>query len=112
MSLATEIELTKDGNDRYLYGVGNRPATDEELAALVGADKCVTPDFMDGTGLAILVNIRDYEIAVPKKGKVDMFDDFDIDFNKMKYLIETRMAGALNKPRAAMTLTTAKKEGA
>lgn len=112
MSLATEIELTKDGNERYLYGVGNRPATDEELAALVGADKCITPDFMDGTGLAILVNIRDYEIAVPKKGKVDMFDDFDIDFNKMKYLIETRMAGALNKPRAAMTLTTAKKEGA
>lgn len=105
--LLTEIELIKDGNGRYLYGVGNRPATDEEIAQLVGCDECIAPEFMDGTGLAIRVNLNDYELACPTKGAATMFDDFDIDFNKMKYLIETRVAGALNTPKSAVIYTTA-----
>ena len=105
--LLTEIELIKDDEGRYLYGVGNRPATDEEIAQLVGCSECVAPEFMDGTGLAIKVNLNDYELACPSKGAAQMYDDFDIDFNKMKYLIETRVAGALNAPKSAVIYTTA-----
>ncbi len=106
LQVLTDIELVKDETGRYLYGAGNRPATDDEIAQLVGCDGCVCPEFMDNTGLAIMVNLADYELACPSKGAAKMFDDFDMDFNKMKYLIETRVAGALNKPKAAVVYTT------
>jgi HK97 family phage prohead protease len=52
----------------------------------------------------IIVNIRDYNIGMDKGGAVSMFDDFDIDYNQEKYLIETRMSGALTLPYSAMVL--------
>jgi hypothetical protein len=54
--------------------------------------------------LAIIVNLTDYNVGADKGGSINMFDDFDIDYNQMKYLIETRCSGALMKPFSAITL--------
>ena len=53
----------------------------------------------------IIVNLADYNVGADKGGSVNMFDDFDIDYNQQKYLIETRCSGALVKPYSAITLT-------
>ena len=52
----------------------------------------------------IIVNMNDYTAGADKGGSVNMFDDFDIDFNQMKYLMETRMSGALTVPYSAIVL--------
>ena len=52
----------------------------------------------------IIVNMADYTTGADKGGAVNMFDDFDIDYNQMKYLMETRMSGALTKPYSAIVL--------
>ena len=55
-------------------------------------------------GSSIIVNLTDYNIGADKGGAVNMFDDFDIDYNAQKYLIETRCSGALIKPYSAIAL--------
>lgn len=52
--------------------------------------------------MAILVNLNDYYVGADKGGAINMFDDFDIDYNQEKYLIETRISGALVKPYSAI----------
>ena len=52
--------------------------------------------------LAILVNMNDYNVGADKGGSVNMFDDFDIDYNQQKFLMETRCSGALTKPYSAI----------
>ena len=52
----------------------------------------------------IIVNPNDYTVGADKLGQVAMFEDFDIDFNQMKYLMETRMSGSLLKPKTAITV--------
>ena len=54
--------------------------------------------------VAIIMNPNDYTIGADKGGQVAMFDDFDIDYNQMKYLIETRISGCLTKPKSAIVL--------
>ena len=54
----------------------------------------------------LIVNLSDYNVGADKGGAVSMFDDFDIDYNQQKYLIETRCSGALIKPYAAIALET------
>ena len=54
--------------------------------------------------LGIIVNLNDYNVGADKGGAVNMFDDFDIDYNAQKYLIETRCSGALIKPFSAIVL--------
>ena len=54
--------------------------------------------------LGIIVNLKDYTIGADKGGQVAMFDDFDIDYNQYKYLIETRVSGALTKPKSAIVI--------
>ena len=54
--------------------------------------------------LGIIVNLRDYNVGADKGGQVSMFEDFDIDYNAQKYLIETRCSGALTKPFSAIVL--------
>ena len=54
--------------------------------------------------IAILVNMADYVIGADKGGQVALFDDFDIDYNQYKYLIETRCSGALVRPKSAMVV--------
>ena len=63
----------------------------------------------DGKGntknlMGIIVNLADYNVGADKGGAVDMFDDFDIDYDQYKYLIETRCSGALIKPYSALVL--------
>ncbi len=101
--LLVQILLLKDDTGRYLFGdILSR----ESLASKIGVGKIVTPDFLDNSGMAIMVNLKDYEVAAPNKGRSQTYEDFDIDFNKHKYLIEGRLAGALNKPKCAIVFKT------
>ena len=54
--------------------------------------------------MGIIVNLNDYNVGADKGGAVNMFDDFDIDYNQQKYLIETRCSGALTKPYSAVAI--------
>ena len=56
------------------------------------------------TVYGIIVNLTDYNVGADKGGSINMFDDFDIDYNQMKYLIETRCSGALIRPFSAIVL--------
>ena len=57
-----------------------------------------------GQLMGIIVNLNDYNVGADKGGAVNMFDDFDIDYNAQKYLIETRCSGALIRPYSAIVL--------
>ena len=60
--------------------------------------------------MAIMVNLVDYYVGADKGGSVNMFDDFDIDYNQQKYLMETRCSGALVKPYSAVAVALDKAE--
>lgn len=101
----TEMLLLEDGMDRTLY------ADEAALARKLRVSKIVTVPEMDGRKgakggdlAAVIVNLRDYTVGADKGGAVSMFDDFDIDYNAMKYLIETRCSGALTTPYSAMAI--------
>ena len=101
----TEMLLLEDGMGRPLY-------TDEAaLARKLRVAKIVTIPEMEGRKgakggdlAAVIVNLADYTVGADKGGAVSMFDDFDIDFNAQKYLIETRCSGALTSPYSAMAI--------
>lgn len=107
----TIMLLLTDDMGRDLYD------TMEKLSTKLRVSKIVTSEIMDNltrtvdgqtrTLRAIIVNPADYNVGTDKGGQVSMFDDFDIDFNKMKYLIETRCSGALIKPFSAIVIETA-----
>lgn len=101
----TEMLLLEDGMDRTLY------ADEAALARKLRVSKIVTVPEMDGRKgakggdlAAVIVNLSDYTVGADKGGAVSMFDDFDIDYNAMKYLIETRCSGALTTPYSAMAI--------
>lgn len=101
----TEMLLLEDGMGRPLY------ADEAALARKLRVSKIVTVPEMDGRKgakggdlAAVIVNLRDYTVGADKGGDVSMFDDFDIDYNAMKYLIETRCSGALTTPYSAMAI--------
>lgn len=99
----------RDSTRRRMY------ATEKELAEAMRVKNIqVVPamnDLVDDAGnslLGIIVNLRDYNVGADKGGAVNMFDDFDIDFNAQKYLIETRASGALVAPYSAIAISTTK----
>jgi hypothetical protein len=101
----TEMLLLEDGMGRSLY------ADEAALARKLRVSKIVTVPEMDGRKgakggdlAAVIVNLSDYTVGADKGGAVSMFDDFDIDYNAMKYLIETRCSGALTTPYSAMAI--------
>ena len=101
----TEMLLLEDGMGRPLY------ADEAALARKLRVSKIVTVPEMEGRKgakggdlAAVIVNLRDYTVGADKGGAVSMFDDFDIDYNAMKYLIETRCSGALTTPYSAMAI--------
>ena len=102
----TEMLLLEDQIGHKLY------KTDAELATALRVKEIVEVEVMEGQKvdnkdlLGVIVNIADYNVGADKGGEVNMFDDFDIDYNQMKYLIETRISGALVKPFSALVLTT------
>ena len=104
--LHTEMLLLEDQIGHKLY------KSDAELATALRVKEIVEVEVMEGLKvngkdvLGIIVNMNDYNIGADKGGEINMFDDFDIDYNQMKYLIETRISGALIKPFSALVLTT------
>lgn len=95
----TDMLLLKDKMGRRLY------TSQDALASELMAKEIVTVEPMEQTDIfAIYVNLNDYTAGADKGGEVSMFDDFDIDYNQHKYLIETRMSGALTKPKSAVVI--------
>ena len=108
--MLTECLLLKDTNKHRLY------KNADEVATAMRVSRIVTVPIMEGLKRtsgsdnlelkAIIVNLNDYNVGADKGGAVNMFDDFDIDYNQQKYLIETRCSGALIKPYSAIALET------
>ena len=106
--LLTDMLLIEDTTGRRLYN------TVTELASVLRVSKIVEVELMDTAKrvsgedeypiLGIIVNLKDYTIGADKGGQVSMFDDFDIDYNQQKYLIETRISGALTQPKSAIVI--------
>ena len=101
----TTALLAEDQIGRRLY------ATEAELASTMRVRKIVTSPVLEGYTdangrelIGIMVNLTDYVVGTDKGGEINMFDDFDIDFNQYKYLIETRCSGTLVKPYSAVAL--------
>ena len=105
----TDCLLLEDLNGRIIYD------TEEKLRTALRVSAIVTVPVMEGLKrndeegnnldlMGIIVNLADYNVGADKGGAINMFDDFDIDYNQQKYLIETRCSGALIKPFSAITL--------
>ena len=100
--------LLEDNNGRVLY------ESEQALARALRVKNIITVPVMEGCQrevsgvkrdlLAIIVNLKDYNVGADKGGAVSMFEDFDIDYNAQKYLIETRCSGALVKPFSAIVI--------
>lgn len=93
-----DLLLVKDKIGRRLYN------SKAELASALLVKDIVEVEVMESMPnlLGIFVNLNDYTLGADKGGQISMFDDFDIDFNQYKYLIETRISGALTKPKSAL----------
>lgn len=104
--MLTNCLLLEDNNGRIIYD------TVDKLATTLRVKEIVPVEVMEGVTrtsgaktlplMAILVNLNDYYVGADKGGAINMFDDFDIDYNQEKYLIETRISGALVKPYSAI----------
>ena len=104
----TDCLLMEDTTGRVIYDSVSKLATTlrvKEIVTVPVMENLSRVD--DGTTyslMGIIVNLTDYNIGADKGGAVNMFDDFDIDYNAQKYLIETRCSGALIKPYSAIAL--------
>ena len=104
--LVTDCLLLEDNTGRVIYD------SLEKLKNVLRVKEIVTVPVMEGLKdadgndvLAIVVNLADYNVGADKGGAINMFDDFDIDYNQQKYLIETRCSGALTKPYSAIAIS-------
>lgn len=108
-----DMLLLKDKIGRRLY------STQAELTSALGVSKIVEVPVMEGQTrvvdgetrelIGLVVNLKDYTAGADKGGEVSMFDDFDIDYNQYKYLIETRCSGTLTHPKSALVFEKAVK---
>ena len=103
--MVTDCLLIEDTTGRVIY------ETLDKLKNVLRVRDIVTVPVMEGIKgakggalMGIIVNLSDYNVGADKGGAVNMFDDFDIDYNQQKYLIETRCSGALTKPYSAIAL--------
>lgn len=106
--VVTDCLLIEDTTGRRIYNSVN------DLAIALRVKEIVTVEVMENqtrtddsktyTLMGLIVNLDDYNVGADKGGSVNMFDDFDIDYNQQKYLIETRCSGALIKPYSALAL--------
>lgn len=103
--ILSDCLLLEDGIGHLLY------KSVSELATTLRVKEIVIVPVMEGvTGptdsplMGLIVNLKDYKVGADKGGAINMFDDFDIDYNQQKYLIETRCSGALVKPYSAIAL--------
>ena len=104
--MLVEMLLLEDKNGRIIY------ESEQALARALRVKNIVSVPVMEGAQnlaktkniLGIVVNLKDYNVGADKGGAVAMFEDFDIDYNAQKYLIETRCSGALVKPFSAIVI--------
>lgn len=99
-ALISSFMLLKDTLGRRIYSSLDQVASEIRVSSIIPVEQ-----FEDVAGLhAIIVNMNDYNIGADKGGQVSLFDDFDIDYNQYKYLIETRCSGALVKLKSALVV--------
>ena len=103
--MLTEMLLLEDGIGHKLYKSVNELATALRVSEIVEVEVMENQTVNSRELAAVVVNLQDYNLGADKGGAVSLFDDFDIDYNQFKYLIETRCSGALIKPFSAMTVT-------
>lgn len=108
-----DMLLQKDTQGRRIY------KTEQELASALRVSEIIEVPILDGLErtdkatqkkhqlLGIIVNLNDYTIGADRGGDINLFDDFDIDYNQYKYLMETRISGALTHPKSAMIIEKA-----
>lgn len=111
----TDMLLMEDSTGRIIYD------SLDKLATAMRVRKIVTVPVMEGLHrtvgasthdlVGIIVDLSDYNVGADKGGAVNMFDDFDIDYNAQKYLIETRCSGALTKPKSAIAIEMTTSQG-
>lgn len=99
-SVLTEMLLLEDLNQRRIY----KDITDLALACSVNRIIKVPNTIVPEEILGVIVDLNDYNVGADKGGSVNMFEDFDIDYNQEKYLIETRCSGGLTKPFSAVVI--------
>lgn len=110
--LLTDMLLLTDETGRDLYDSQDKLATKlrvKEIVTVPVMENLTRTATVSGSSVTytlggIIVNLADYNIGADKGGNINLFDDFDIDYNKYKYLIETRISGALIKPKSAIAL--------
>lgn len=106
--------LLEDKNGRVIYDTVDKLATALRVKEIVPVEVMETAktkvNSVEKPLLAIMVNLTDYYVGADKGGSVNMFDDFDIDYNQQKYLMETRCSGALVKPYSAIAVALNKAE--
>ena len=110
--MLTEMLLLEDNTGRPLY------ESESALSTKLRVSRIVTVEVMEGFKvqnvdplMGIIVNLKDYTVGADKGGAINMFEDFDIDYNQNKYLIETRCSGALTVPYSAIILTDGARQG-
>ena len=105
-----DMLLITDTTGRFIYDsvqqLANKLRVSEIVTVPVFDNQVRAEDGHNYALLGIMVNLADYNVGADKGGAVNMFDDFDIDYNKEVYLIETRISGALTVPFSALVLET------
>lgn len=103
----TSMLLIEDVNGRVIYDTVEKLKTALRVADIITVEPMEGVSRTEGAStfklMGVLVNLKDYKVGADKGGKVSMFDDFDINYNKYEYLIETRCSGALVKPFSAIS---------
>lgn len=114
--MLTDMLLIKDGVGRDIYDTMEKLKNKLRVSDIITVPQfeSLTTDITTGTAPnavtntwtldGIIVNLKDYAVGADKGGAVGMMDDFDIDYNQMKYLIETRCSGALIRPKSAIVV--------
>lgn len=118
----TDLLLIEDTNGRNIYESVDKLATALRVSKIVTSPvlenqtragvELVDGDTKTRTLMGIIVNLADYTVGADKGGAVNLFEDFDIDFNQQKYLIETRCSGALTKPYSAIAIESMEEQPA
>lgn len=111
--ILTEMLMLEDTTGRVIYDTVEKLRTALRVNSIVTIESMVGLTRSDDAGKtqaldALLVNLNDYNVGADKGGEVNMFDDFDIDYNQYKYLMETRCSGALTRPYAAIAFEVQK----
>lgn len=102
-STITDMLLLEDTQGHRMYKDMNELALAMNVNKIVRCPASIIPENVIG----VIVDLSDYNVGADKGGSINMFEDFDIDYNQMKYLIETRCSGALVKPFSAIVLKSA-----